>query len=145
MAENPSSEVNQYYGVRDQLAHDTSITDATTQTELDSSEASISYDYATAWQQKRYPLHAAASRGHLAVAKLLLEHDADVNAEDELGCTALHHAVRQRHGELVKHLVLRGAKIDSQDHNGCTAMFYAADRGYEDMVISLLSCGAQVN
>jgi len=40
------------------------------------------------------PLHYAAWQGHNDIASVLIGHGADIDAQDELGLTALHRAVK---------------------------------------------------
>jgi len=47
------------------------------------------------------PLVAASSEGHEAVVRLLLEHEADVDAKDTDGGTALYWAARHGHEAVV--------------------------------------------
>jgi len=39
------------------------------------------------------PLHLAASQGFSKIIALLLDHGANINAQDKLGCTALHQSI----------------------------------------------------
>jgi len=55
-------------------------------------------------------LHRAAERGHLDVVKLLLEHGADPNVQDDEGETPLHHAAAWRDNvDIVRLLLEHGA------------------------------------
>jgi hypothetical protein len=56
-------------------------------------------------------LHNAAERGHEAVVRLLLEHDADIEAKNPLGTTALHDAADYGYAEALKTL-LNGATLN---------------------------------
>lgn len=55
------------------------------------------------------PLTLAAGYGHLDAVKVLLDHGADINAEDVTGWTALHAAAHNGHVAVVKYLLDRGA------------------------------------
>lgn len=46
---------------------------------------------------QRTPLHVAAEAGHANVAKLLIMHDANINAAYKLGCSPLTKAAEQDH------------------------------------------------
>ena len=61
--------------------------------------------------QKR-PLHYAAEKGHLDVAKILLENKAEMNALDNLKRTPLHWAAANGHTEIVKFLLENKAESD---------------------------------
>ncbi|VDI65961.1 oxysterol-binding protein-related protein 1/2 [Mytilus galloprovincialis] len=67
------------------------------------------------WNQKSNrgwsPLHLAVYFGHTAVAKLLLEHDADVNIVNSVGDTPLHRAAYTGRHEAVTLLVQHKADI----------------------------------
>ena len=55
------------------------------------------------------PLHSAASGGHSAIVKLLLEHGADPNAAQDGGFTPLHSAAQNDDRESVEALLEAGA------------------------------------
>ncbi|MGE0010135.1 MAG: ankyrin repeat domain-containing protein [Candidatus Babeliales bacterium] len=60
-------------------------------------------------------LHAAAQKGDLALAKLLLEHGADVHAKSyEAGWTPLHQAAAFGHLALLELLVAHGANVQEE-------------------------------
>ena len=66
-------------------------------------------------------LSAAASSGHFALVKLLLERGADVNAEDAWGANALVGASDSGNVDTVKLLLARGADPNIDD-DGLTAL-----------------------
>ena len=56
------------------------------------------------------PLFYAAEKGHLAVAKRLVEAGANVNAQDEFfGASALEMSLQGGHAELARYLLAHGA------------------------------------
>jgi ankyrin repeat protein len=67
-------------------------------------------------------LNAAALFGNLAVAKLLLEHGAKLEDNDNRGWTPLFSAVYNNHPPMVKLLVDHGANVNAQDHAGNTPL-----------------------
>lgn len=67
------------------------------------------------------PLMRAAQNGHIRVMEVLLEHGADVNAQDDDGRTALMMAAGASDPGMVRLLLDRGARIDIKDHDGFTA------------------------
>lgn len=66
------------------------------------------------------PLHIASIMGHSAIAKYLLENNADTNVQDSSGSTPLHEAVRYGHIEIIRHILDSGANINAQDNLGKT-------------------------
>ncbi|MCJ1355050.1 MAG: hypothetical protein MMC33_005041 [Icmadophila ericetorum] len=93
----------------------------------------------------RTPLSSAASKGHLAVVKLLLErNDVDVDSKDNCGCTALRYAAESGYETVVKLLLERDVDINCKDNRGRTALIYAALEGHET-VVKLLSERDDVN
>ena len=88
------------------------------------------------------PLHHASNKGHEEVVRVLLEHDAAVDAQDTYGWTALHCATRNAQEMVARVLLEGGAEVDAEDAHGVTALRIAAQRGYEAMVQVLLEHGA---
>ena len=79
------------------------------------------------------PLHMAICYGHLELANLLIEHEADVNAKNTQGETPLHLAICYGHLELANLLIKHGADVNAknkrrdtssspQKHSGCPAL-----------------------
>jgi ankyrin repeat protein len=54
-----------------------------------------------------------------------LEKDADVNAKDEYGKTALMLASEYGNLDIVKQLIAKGAYINAKDNEGKTALMYS--------------------
>lgn len=65
-------------------------------------------------------LHAAAGDGRTAVARVLLEHGADVNRQSDNGNTPLHLAVRWERYETAELLLARGADVTITNEDGRT-------------------------
>ncbi|CRG96238.1 acyl-CoA-binding protein, putative [Plasmodium gallinaceum] len=65
-------------------------------------------------------LHYACDRGHLEIAKLLVERGADINMEDSYGDTALHIAAYSDKKEIIDYLTSVGADIDKKNSDGLT-------------------------
>jgi len=92
------------------------------------------------------PLQHAAWAGHVEVARVLLDHGADVNAVDECGKTALHWAAECGHTDVVKLLLDRGADVTVKDRDDLsTPMARAAEADHREVVILLLEHGADPN
>ena len=71
---------------------------------------------------KSTPLYAAASKGHVAIVKILLAHGADANATDWSGDTPLRRAVKNGYLDIVKSLVEYGANVHGKDKLGRTLL-----------------------
>ena len=90
------------------------------------------------------PLHLASRMGHLEVARLLVEHGADVTVENQYGRTPLHWAVQDGGSDVVRFLVEHGADVTVQDYDGSTPLHWAAREGSVDVVRLLVKHGANV-
>ena len=84
------------------------------------------------------PLHYAASNGHVAVIKLLLENHAYIDAESPNGTTPLMMASMYGSPEAVKLLLDEGADLSLKNQQGMTALDFA-DRGKRPDAIELLT------
>jgi len=84
-----------------------------------------------------YPLHAACTGLHYDVVKLLLEHNADVDARNENGETALHYIVSLYHTDmgkssaLVQLLLDAGADINAVNDDGESVVCFATINAIE--------------
>jgi len=90
-------------------------------------------------------LMLSAIRGDLVVAKLLIEHDADVN---KTGWTPLHYAASgtsQNQVEMVRLLLDNSAYIDAASPNGSTPLMMAAMYGRSDVLKVLIEEGADAS
>jgi ankyrin repeat protein len=80
-------------------------------------------------------LHWAALRGNKALAALLMESGAEVNATDKTYlATPLHLAVRAGHAAAVEALLAGNADIKAKDKYGRTPLAYAETSGREDII-----------
>ena len=85
------------------------------------------------------PLAWAALMGHTKVVALLLEHGADVNAQNRDGATPLHSAAFLGRVETVKFLLQKGADITLRNNDGSTPMNAAqVDWQLTQFVVGLL-------
>jgi hypothetical protein len=80
------------------------------------------------------PLHVAALWGHAEVARLLLDHGADVNSRSKDGWTPLHYAAAFGYADVARLLLERGADPSIKDDKGRTPLDVARERGYEEVV-----------
>lgn len=85
-------------------------------------------------------LHWAVDRGHVDIAKYLIDVDAAdnlggglIDAQDREGQTALHYATGCGHKELVKLLLERGADRDILDSDGIAACNEDVDQEIKDL------------
>jgi ankyrin repeat protein len=91
------------------------------------------------------PLILALARDKPALAKLLVQHAADVNAAINGGTSPLHFAAGRGDLDMTKMLVGAGANIRMKDGDGQTPLFSAAQFGHAAIVEFLLQKGADVN
>ena len=96
-------------------------------------------------RRTEYPLHYAASAGHLEHLHQLLSGGLDVNARDASGNTPLHKAASQGHVLAAQLLLAYGAQVDIRNDNGATALLEAAAADHELMATVLIEWGADVN
>ena len=103
-------------------------------------------------QQKDWetPLHFACFRGKPEIARLLLDHGAQVNAKNYKGEIPLHLVSRGEYDSpdegvrVAKLLLERGTDMDAQDEFGWTPLHSASYNGRHEISQFLLLCGAKV-
>ena len=88
------------------------------------------------------PLLLATMRGYTEGVRLLLEHGANPNLADEMGCSPLMHAASGGFTDCIELLLEHGAALNSVDPNKESALFYAINAGKEDALRLLLQRGA---
>ncbi|KAJ0393452.1 hypothetical protein ATCC90586_003260 [Pythium insidiosum] len=91
------------------------------------------------------PLHLAASRGHLDVVRLLLQHGAAIDARRRNGTTTLNAVAGNGHIDVVRVLLKHDANVNAKDHYGWTPLRRAALHGRVDVVRLLLAHDALVD
>ena len=70
-------------------------------------------------------LMQGSARGHVMVIAVLITNNANMDAQDDLGETALIKAVKEGKHEIVGHLLDAGADIQISDYSGYTANDHA--------------------
>jgi len=88
-------------------------------------------------------LHAARSNND-AMARLLVEYNAQVNLVNSRGMTALMYAARNGNLELVRLLLNKGADVRLRSREGNTACEFALDQGHVRVVMLLQEVEAQL-
>ncbi|XP_029474340.1 cyclin-dependent kinase 4 inhibitor C [Rhinatrema bivittatum] len=89
-------------------------------------------------------LTSAAARGDQEQVEILLQNNANVNAENGFGRTALQ-VMKLGNPEIARRLLHRGADPNLRDRTGFAVMHDAARAGFLDTVQTLLQFQADVN
>ena len=90
-------------------------------------------------------LMKASCLGHLQCLTVILLEGADINTQDENGCTALMKASECGHNKCVKVLIKTGADVDKRNTKGFTALMSASENGHSKCLKLLIEAGANVN
>jgi hypothetical protein len=91
------------------------------------------------------PLYYASSGGLAYTVRLLLEKEADVNAQGGFYGNALQAASRIGNEKIVQLLLEKGADVNAQGGRDGNALYAASSQGYKKIVKFLLEKGANVN
>lgn len=91
------------------------------------------------------PLHKAAAKGQLVVARFLLANKANVNARRQYNFTPLHDAVMGGHKSMTELLLANGADANAGGTTEGTPLHCGASRGYKSIVEVLLAHKADPN
>lgn len=89
------------------------------------------------------PLHVAAGSGDMDMIELLLQNDAEVDAETALG-TALHVAAIRNRPAVVRRLLLANATVSVKEEDGMTPLHLAAIEGHAEVVNLLVGSNAEL-
>jgi len=90
-------------------------------------------------------LICSVDKGHDGLAKLLLEHKADVDAKNSSNLTPLMCSILSCHTGLAKLLLEHKADVNAKDKDNDTALICAANRGHAGLTKLLLEYKADVN
>jgi len=88
------------------------------------------------------PLHLTSRVGHIDLARLLIEHGADVAAQSKAGTTPLHRASEGGHVDLARLLIEHSADAAAQSKDGTSPLHRASERGHGDLARLLIKHGA---
>jgi len=89
------------------------------------------------------PLLIASHKGYTKIAAILLEHGADIHAQNYGTRTPLHLAAEKGHAEIVKMLIAKGADVHTtSSHDQWTPLHVAAYKGQTAVALILLEADA---
>jgi ankyrin repeat protein/mRNA-degrading endonuclease RelE of RelBE toxin-antitoxin system len=92
------------------------------------------------------PLHIAVAHESLAMVKLLIEHDADMEAKNvQQNITPLFFACVPKDNYILEYMLDHGANVNARGPNGSTLLSMACYAGYPEKVTLLLNKGADVS
>lgn len=90
-------------------------------------------------------LREAVDRGHTEVAKILINHGADVNDKDSYGQSLVMTAVSANHPGVLDALIAAKADVSAPNQYRITPLAVAAEQGHLHSVKALIAAGAKVN
>ena len=108
-------------------------------------EAGASVDYCRQANGFSALMSAASTVHDATCATILLQHRANVNLQDTLGCDALMHAAWHGQSEACAALIQSNANVLAVRPGGTTALMDAAAGGHEQIVKQLIEAGADWN
>lgn len=87
----------------------------------------------------------AAEKGHIEIARILINSGASLNMADFTGYTALMYASIYNRKDMVSLLIEKKANIHMVDHDGTTALMHAIDEGNTEIVVILAKLVSDIN
>ncbi|MBT3584377.1 MAG: ankyrin repeat domain-containing protein [Halobacteriovoraceae bacterium] len=93
-------------------------------------------------KNKFTPLIIAAGKGDKAMAELLLDSGAEVDADDKKKRTPLMWAAWKGHPEIVEILIENDADLNAKSFTGASAIFFAQRSKRDDIKEMLIDAGA---
>jgi ankyrin repeat protein len=99
----------------------------------------------TAFGASNSPVADAAQKGDKAGVRSLIQRQADVNATQADGATAIQWAAYRNDPEMADILIAAGANVKAANHDGATALFLASVDGNAAVIERLLKAGADSN
>ena len=90
-------------------------------------------------------IHMAASKGNAEVVRLLVEHGADIEAEDEDGWTAVFYAALSGDLETIQYLCDQGADIQRTTGEGFTPLIAGMENGQLEVARLLVELGVDIH
>ena len=87
-------------------------------------------------------LHVACAHGHLEVARVLIDHGADLDQRDDRGDSPMHRATHNNHTDLVRLLLDHGADPNQTNDNKKSPLRVACEHMRVDITRLLLDSGA---
>ena len=94
---------------------------------------------------ERTALYHAADCDRPVILKALIEGGADVNAQDNQGCTSLSFSAQEGHTMIAMELIKAGADVNLARHAGVTPLHMAAKNGHEACAAMLIQAGADIH
>ena len=84
-----------------------------------------------------YPIHSAVAANQTEIARMLLDHGAQVNVKQKSGVTPLHSAAQNGNLELLIMLLEHGALVNIRMEGGKLPADLAAEKGFADIAAIL--------
>lgn len=92
------------------------------------------------------PLHEAAMKGRVEIAKILISKGAKVNSRTGIyRLSPLYQAALMRRYEIIRLLAKNGANMNIRDSQGSTPLMTSVENGSTKTALLLISLGAKVN